>query len=220
MAPPFLAYYAVSTNNESLLRDSIKQAEFYREILHHNTTEPYKGLWEHIIGDPNGWGDRGLWSTGNGWAVAGMVRVLFTVYKWGSVPKWRYELSQLTAYIKEIIDGAMNVDRPDGLLRNYLNDTTWFGEISGTAIITASVYRMALLLPQSEFNTKKYIDWAEENRKAVARHVDKETGIIKPAVNPLNWGDRNEFVTGSPEGQSFGILLYTAWRDWKCANKA
>ena len=104
----------------------------------------------------------------------------------------------------------------NGLLRNYLNDKTWFGETSGTAILTAQIYRLATLFPSSEFNTPKYIQWAEKNRKTIAQHVDSRTGIVSPAINPLNWGDRTPFTTGSPEGQSFTILLHTAWRDWLC----
>ena len=110
MAPPFLAYYAVSTNNPSLLRETVKQATLYRQILLHNTTEKYHGLWEHIIGEKPNSGDRGLWSTGNGWAAAGMTRVLATVMKWPTSAGWRTDIELLKGYIKEILDGAMAVD--------------------------------------------------------------------------------------------------------------
>ncbi len=36
--------------------------------------------WQHIIGPQSQ--DTGLWSTGNGWAAYGMVRVLHTLQKW------------------------------------------------------------------------------------------------------------------------------------------
>ena len=100
----------------------------------------------------------------------------------------------------------------DGLLRNYLNDTTWFGEISGTGVLAATVYRMAVLDPATY--VPKYTKWADKLRIAVAAHV-RDDGIISPAVNPLGWGDREPFTTGSPEGQSFGTMLYAAYRDWK-----
>ena len=99
------------------------------------------------------------------------------------------------------------------MLRNYLNDTTWFGETSGTAILAATAYRMAKSDPKTFGST--YVKWAEARRGAVAAHIDRSTGIASPAVNPLGWGDRTPFTTGSPEGESFAVLLYAAYRDWK-----
>lgn len=32
----------------------------------------------------------------------------------------------------------------NGLLHNYLNDASWFGEISRTSLLTAAAYRMAV----------------------------------------------------------------------------
>lgn len=60
--------------------------------------------------------------------------------------------------------------------------------------------------------TVEMLRWAGENTKAIAAHVDK-IGIASPAVNPLVWGDRTPYTKGSPEGQSFLVLLYAAWRD-------
>lgn len=60
--------------------------------------------------------------------------------------------------------------------------------------------------------TANMLAWAKENMDAIASHVD-ENGLASPAVNPLGWGDRTPFTSGSPEGQSFIVLLYAAWRD-------
>ncbi|KAF5334560.1 hypothetical protein D9758_015779 [Tetrapyrgos nigripes] len=90
MAPPFLAYYAVSTSNLSLLLDTVDQCGFYRQILQLGSpsdvedyppspTDALNGLWRHIIGPQSS--DPGLWSTGNAWAAAGMTRILATVVK-------------------------------------------------------------------------------------------------------------------------------------------
>jgi hypothetical protein len=53
---------------------------------------------------------------------------------------------RLKGYIKEIIDGAVAQDRgpANGLLQNYVDDETWFGEVSGTAMLAATVYTMAV----------------------------------------------------------------------------
>ena len=223
MAPPFLAYYAVATANTSLLRLTIQQCGLYRQILQANMTttsqKNLQGVWEHIIG-PNDY-QPGLWSTGNAWAAAGMTRVLATTLKWTTSASWTQEQGLLIQYIKEIIDGIMkgsstSTEPSTGLLRNYLNDTTWFGETSGSALITSVVYRMAVLVPDVFGQRSEYIPWADKLRESVAAHVGVD-GILSPAINPLNWDGRTPYTTGSPEGQSFGVLLAAAYRDWICS---
>lgn len=216
MAPPFLAYLAVATKSTKLLRVAVRQCTLYRQILQTNTTGTSAGLWHHIIGQANQ--DLGFWSTSNAWAAAGMSRVLATILRWPTSRGWTDEVNLLTTYIREILDAAMRTDDDNttGLLRNYLDDTSWFGEISGTALFASVVYRMAILRPET-FETVHYLDWANRKRLAVAKHVDDYTGIGKPAVNPLNHLQREPFMDGSPEGQGFLVLLHAAYRDFTCA---
>ncbi|KAG6852992.1 hypothetical protein C0991_007708, partial [Blastosporella zonata] len=183
MAPPFLAYYAVDTSNITLLQEAVFQCQAYQQILHYNATSPngtFDGLWEHILGPVDNV-DPGLWSTGNAWAAAGMARVLATVIKAppftegndsesADITQWRgTAITTLTTLIKEVIDGAIAAG-PDaydgGLIRNYYGDSTIFGETSGSSMMAATVYRMAVLRP-TVFATKKYIHWAEGIRKVL-----------------------------------------------------
>ncbi|KAL1718315.1 hypothetical protein EV715DRAFT_201217 [Schizophyllum commune] len=219
MAPPFLAYYAADRQDEKLLRESVDQCSHYREVLQSNSTTTT--VWAHIVGPQSA--DPGLWSTGNGWAAAGATRVLATVLKsdLGNKVAWKDEaVNTLTTLIKEIVDGAMAMPEDDGLLRNYLNDTTTehgFGEISGSSLLAAVTYRMAVLQPQV-FGAE-YIAWAEAVRTtlggkdAVGQPHITTNGTVTPAVNPLGWTDTAPFTAGSPEGNNFVVLLYAAWRD-------
>src|ERR1700722_3742077 len=133
-----------------------------------------QGIWEQIMGQNYyhpGWG-----STGNGWA-AGMTRVLATMLKWEKSASWAHEQGLLTQWIKEIIDGTMegsltSIEPSTGLLRNYLNDTSWFGETSGTALISSVVYRMAVLVPEIFARGSRYMAWEGKMRKSVAAHVE------------------------------------------------
>ncbi|KAF8996258.1 family 88 glycosyl hydrolase [Cyathus striatus] len=220
MAPPFLAYYAVDTKNLTLLDETVKQCSLYRQILRHNTKASYKGVWEHIIGPQSQ--DKGLWSTGNAWAAAGMTRVLATVMKANLNISWRnHAVDELTGYIKEIVDGVMHAPADGGLLRNYLDNTDrnnhGFGETSGTSLMVAVVYRMAVLKP--DVFGKRYVQWADAVRKTIGgRDVNGSphvtvSGVVTPAVNPLGWYDPKPFTSGSPEGQCFVVLMYAAWRD-------
>ncbi|KAJ3711966.1 hypothetical protein C8R42DRAFT_595149 [Lentinula raphanica] len=224
MAPPFLAYYAADTYNTSLLQSAVEQCGMYRQALKTNLTSDvsYDGVWEHIVGPQSA--DLGIWGTGNGWASAGMTRVLATVVNApGSVTYgWKDEaVSNLTSWIEEIVQGAMGAPMVDGLLRNYLNDTSGdghgFGDISSSSLIASVVYRMAVLQPQT-FDSS-YVSWAEAirttlggNDSAGNPHVTTN-GTVTPAVNPLNWYDTTPYTAGSPEGNNFVVLMYAAWRD-------
>jgi len=234
MAPPFLAYYGVATDNATTLKEAVDQCLLYRQILHTNTTanaQPPEthppmasGLWQHIIGPS--WGDHGLWSTGNAWAAAGMTRVLATLLKAPThlCGSWKQEaVERLTKTIQEILDAVIrNPKDTNGLVRNYIDDSSWFGEVSGSSLFASVAYRIGTMSPMLTLNgcilkpddVVKYIAFAEGVRKTLGngQHISSN-GTVTPAINPLNWGDRQPFTQGSPEGNNFVVLLYAAWRD-------
>jgi hypothetical protein len=156
-----------------------------------------------------------------------MTRVLATVMKsnWTQDYNWKQSATaSLTQYIKEILDGAMHTSKDQGLLRNYYDNFNThdhgFGEISGSALLAATAYRMALLQP-STF-TSAYIAWADGIRHVIGgedssgkAHITPD-GVLTPVVNPYGWQDTTPYAGASPEGNSFAILLYAAWRD--CVN--
>ena len=91
MVPPFLAYYGVMTSNESLVSEAYTQIKLYRNYLRDPSAN---SRWKHVILGTNT--DPGHWSTGefrslvtlntsscdwlgNGWAAAGILRVLATI---------------------------------------------------------------------------------------------------------------------------------------------
>lgn len=104
----------------------------------------------------------------------------------GWEPSLKAEISTPKTVVKDILDAVIRVDKaePDEpLLRNYLNDTTWFGELSGTSLLAATAYRAVEL--DSETFGQEYVHWADEKRVAVEARIDTETGILAPVVNPL-----------------------------------
>lgn len=225
MAPPFIAYYGAATNNLSTLNVAVEQSELYRQILQTNNTWN-TGAWEHIINQVNGTGatDLGVWSTGNGWAAAGMTRVLATVMNAPIANEngdWQDDaISKLSGYIQEILDAAIwsNTDR--GLLRNYWSKAI-YGETSGASLLASVAYRMAVLQPDYScwLKIRRYVEWADDVRYLLGgTDVDGNphvtwNGTVTPSVNPLNWYDAVPYTAGSPEGQNFVVLMYAAWRD-------
>ncbi|KAL7940248.1 Six-hairpin glycosidase-like protein [Trichoderma barbatum] len=206
MSFPFLAYLAVQQGSTDLMAQTVAQCGLQRDVL--KTSQ--SANWRHIIGPQSQ--DTGLWSTGNGWAAYGMVRVLHTLQKWSGSASMTSQANQLKGWVQEILDGAMASGLDNGLLRNYLNDNSWFGDVSGTALLSAVAYRMAVndpgMFPQ------RYIDWADANRASLS--TKGGNGVFSPAVNPYGWLDRTPYTSGSPEGQAFIVYLYTAYRD--CIN--
>ena len=59
MVPPFLAYYGVLTQNETLLQIAYDQCRLYRQYL---VDDDAGGMWKHIVLGKNT--DSGHWSTG------------------------------------------------------------------------------------------------------------------------------------------------------------
>ncbi|KAM6492136.1 family 88 glycosyl hydrolase [Amanita muscaria] len=232
MAPPFIAYYGAAHDDISLLHEAVNQVANYQQVLLANrTSQAQIGSWVHIVGPQSA--DPGLWSTGNAWAAAGMLRVLATIQKAPVArqdPVWlNKSVRQMSFYIQQILDAAIRSPAKDGLLINYWNDGSnkdgrGYGEISGTSMLAAVAYRMATLkfagLP--DVKIRQYISWADNMRKIVGGLDSKgnphitANGIATPAVNPLNWYDTKPFTTGSPEGNNFVVLMYAAWRD--CVN--
>ncbi|KAK5637193.1 hypothetical protein RRF57_012905 [Xylaria bambusicola] len=193
MVPPALAYWAIQTANETLLHVAVEQCLLYRDVLMVPQPANAAELWHHIIGPRNE--DLGIWSTGNAWAAAGMARVLAT----GRKSPW--------ANTAITLDSA---EPEEPLLRNYLNDTTWFGEMSGTTLLVATTYRMATLVPRT-FG-ESYVVWADGKRGEVLKRIN-EDGLLSPVINPLDWNDRTP-GTASPEAQSFAVLMFAAHRDF------
>ncbi|KAI4648232.1 hypothetical protein J4E93_004644 [Alternaria ventricosa] len=210
MVPPALAYHGVFTSDIGMVKESVRQCQLYCEVL-----STSKGYWRHIV-NAEGTGsvksDDGAWCTSNAWAAAGMARVLATLRKSQYGSETADEQKMLLNMTKGILDGAIEADTDaSGLLRNYLDNETWFPEVAGTALMAATAFRMALLEPGT-FG-ERYVGWATCKLESVSRYIDEETGVAAPVVNSLKEGQRTPLNGINPEGQAFVVLLYAAWRD-------
>ncbi|MBW0563454.1 hypothetical protein O181_103169 [Austropuccinia psidii MF-1] len=138
MAPPFIAYYGAWSSNITLLELAYDQARLYRKALQ----DPHHKIWSWTHIKEGSFEDPGFWSTGNGWAAAGMMRLYATFHNLRDdnlrkkTETWRDDLAH---WIAEIIDGAYTYQYADSsLLPNYLasNESKHnYPECAGTAII-------------------------------------------------------------------------------------
>ncbi|KAI0919982.1 hypothetical protein AcV5_001913 [Taiwanofungus camphoratus] len=139
MVPPFLAYYGALSANESLLSEAYTQIKLYRQYLY----DSGPGLWKHIVlGNAT---DPGHWSTGNGWAAAGMLRVLATMQHSQYAGKMKSEMKDLVDWVQDIHNGMYaTLNQSSYLFTNYADDARTFADASSTALLASTVYRLAL----------------------------------------------------------------------------
>ncbi|KAI0667555.1 Six-hairpin glycosidase-like protein [Trametes maxima] len=239
MVPPFLAYYGVLTRNQSLVQQAYDQCRLYRKYL---VDDDAGGMWKHILLGTNT--DSGHWSTGNGWAAAGMLRVLGTIQHSQYAKSMKNQAKDLTNWVAEIHNGIYPHLRTNSLFGNYADDSASFDDASSTAILASTVYRLALL---SGIHT--HLPLAEQCRKALSAPTSTSSSSSSaPSSAPSSAStatapsasasstappsplahfttdmwltpvvNPNQFgIEGSrsPEGQAFVVEMYAAWRDW------
>lgn len=175
-------------------------------------------MWKHIIGpDDRPQRDTRLWATGNGWAASGLVRVLATATHANSILaniESKGLIAELFEITSDLIEGAMasatNGSPP--LLCNYLDDDSYFGDVAGTALIAASVFRLAKMAPEKQ--SKRQLDWAEQAWKNIQEVIAGRGGDVGPTPMPGVATSRVPSQTGSSQGHSFVVMCFAAQRDW------
>ncbi|KAH9465599.1 hypothetical protein Pst134EA_013480 [Puccinia striiformis f. sp. tritici] len=222
MLPPFLAYYGAATSNITLLQSAYDQVRLYRQKL--QTSSDTK-LWSHIIG--GSYEDRLYWSTGNGWAAAGMMRVYATFNNlrdpglFAQTETWRHDLAE---WVLEITTAAFTHQQLDTeLIPNYMLTTDPkrnYPDCSGTALIASAAYRLASLEPS--YVSQLPMNAMAKSRIAIfSKYTNITTGAVGPVVDPMDWnaekafnGSKAEVGHVSPEGQALVLLLYAAWNSY------
>ena len=157
-APPFLAFYGLVQNNETLLQMAYDQCRLYRDEL---ITDEY--LWAHVrLGS---WQDEGAWATGNAWAAMGIMRVYATIEKSSFRESMSAQLVELGNWAAQITQQSWRYRSPiTGGLYNYLgsDSTSQFVDLAATALMAAATYRVSqygiddsmvgfLLLPRASY---------------------------------------------------------------------
>ena len=185
-APPFLA--AMGYYDEALV-----QIEGYRKRL----WNPEKKLLAHIWDDgKQQFKDGNFWGGGNGWAAAGLARVI------RSLPRDRpQDRERLAAFAAEIIEGCLKNQRPDGLFHNVVDQPSTFVETNLAQMLSYAIYDGIAQgwLPAT------YRESADTMR-AAARGKMNALGFVEGVCSAPNF-DRPGVST---EGQAFCIMMEAA----------
>jgi unsaturated rhamnogalacturonyl hydrolase len=189
MAPPFLAAAGHP-------QEAVKQVVGYRKIL----WNPDKQLFYHIWDDDKHEFERKLfWGVGNGWAAAGMSRVIHWLPDSMAVEK-----TMIAGFIREVVDGCLQYQRQDGLFYDILDDPSTFVETNAAQMLSYSIYKGV----KGNWLDRKYLQHADQMRTAVYQKVDS-FGLVQGVCGAPNF---NRPGTAT-EGQAFFLLMEAAYRD-------
>jgi rhamnogalacturonyl hydrolase YesR len=189
MLPPFLAVAGQGA-------EAVRQVKGYRRIL----LDPEKKLYYHIWDQDRGRFERKLlWGVGNGWAAAGMTRVVRAL-----PASMNDDKNMIKGFIKELIDAALKYQRDDGLFNDILDDPSSFVDTNSAQMFAYSIYRGV----KGGWLDNSYLRYADRMRKAAHSKVDP-FGLVQGVCGAPNF---NRPGTAT-EGQAFFLLMEAAYND-------
>ncbi|KAH9979414.1 hypothetical protein BGW80DRAFT_1472334 [Lactifluus volemus] len=191
MVPPFLAYYGLTTGNQSMMQEAYNQIRLYRNYLADRSAN---GLWRHIV---LGWGGTDL-GIGNGWAAAGMLRVLGTLNR---------SSTHLENWVTEIHRAMYPYLQSNGLFKNYVDVNGNFDDASSSALLAST----PLHPPSRTYPPRPLFFHFHLDRGLFNTPHFTSDGWLTPVVDP---DEISKEGAESPEGEAFVLMLYAAWRDW------
>ena len=195
-APPFLA--AMGYYDEAL-----KQIEGYKKRLWLPQKQLLAHIWDegtHQFKDPKCWGG------GNGWAAAGLARVI------RSLPATRRnDREHLATFARQIIDGCVRHERPDGLFHDVVDQPGTYVETNLAQMLAFATYEgvAAGWLPAT------YRAHADRMRTAARAKMDAY-GYVQGVASAPNF-DRPGIST---EGQSFCVMMEASGQKMPPGRKA
>jgi len=189
MAPPFLAVAGATA-------EAVKQIEGMRRLLWDAKAKLFSHIWDDGKKD---FERRAFWGVGNGWAAAGMCRVL------GALPVgMKAERKGLLDHVREVLDGCLRHRRSDGLFHDVVDDPKTFVETNLGQQLAYTIYRGV----RAGWLERSYLAEAEVMRRAARAKVDG-SGYVRDVCGSPTF----EAPGTATEGQAFFILMEAAARD-------
>lgn len=172
--------------------EAMRQLDGYWNILY----TPENGLLAHQWSDAESrFLRRDAWAVGNGWAMAGMARVI------ALLPENHPGRARLIRRVQQLISATLPCQMADGAFHDVLDDPSTFREVNFAQMLAYTIYRGvkegwldASLLPHAE--KARAAALAEVDQYGLVRNVCGAPYFDKPGV--------------APEGQAFHILMEAA----------
>lgn len=196
------------------------QISLYRSALFDADVSLWRHIYPNTTDSPGYITDPYHWSTGNGWAAAGMLRVLATIKNSAFASQFQKEMADLDDWIIEVHTGMSNHLPTSGIFFNYADqrqavtdDAPSFPDAASTALFASTVYRHIVL--SNPPNYSRILAAAEAARNALysndgQMHFDGN-GWLMPVVDPAAFLNQGSM---SPEAQCFVLQLQNNWQAW------
>jgi unsaturated rhamnogalacturonyl hydrolase len=185
-APPFLA----ATGHYD---EAPHQIEGFRKRL----WDPQKKLLAHIWDDtPDAKNPKEFWGGGNGWAAAGLARVI------RSLPAdQKDDRQRLSGFVQDIIDGCLVHQRADGLFHDVIDHPDTFIEANLAQMLAFAAYTGV----SGGWLPNKYRTAADRMRNAARSKMDS-SGYVQSVCGAPNFDHQGT----STEAQAFAIMMEAA----------
>ena len=128
MAPPFLAVAGE-------MDEAIRQIQGMKKRLWNVENRLYSHIWNE---DRQALKRAAHWGVGNGWAAAGLTRVIRILPE-----SLAGEKQELATHLKDLLDGCLTYQRQDGLFHDVLDHPETFVETNLAQMLAYSIYRGA-----------------------------------------------------------------------------
>ncbi|QGQ96381.1 glycosyl hydrolase [Paenibacillus psychroresistens] len=183
MAPPFLA--AAGHPEEA-----VKQIDGFRSLLWLTDKQMYAHMWDD---EKQAYVREDCWGVGNGWAAAGIVRVIKAL-----PDSMELERNRLIGYLKEVLAGCLIYQRKDGLFHDVLDNTESFVETNTAQMLAYAIFNAI----NENWIDDSYLDAARRMRAAANTKVD-EYGLVQGVCGAPTFSKAGT----APEGQAFFLLM-------------
>ncbi len=190
MSPPFL-----SAAGHHL--EAFQQIKGYIALLYDPERKLFSHIWDESKKD---FARKDFWGVGNGWALAGMTRVIATL-----PGVMKAEKNELIDQVKTGIDACLEYMRDDGLFHDVLDNKNSFVETNLSQMLAYTIYRGM----KAGWLNSSYLPFAEKMRKATYEKVD-DFGYIQ-GVCGAPFFDRPGIAA---EGQAFFLLMEAAAQEY------
>jgi rhamnogalacturonyl hydrolase YesR len=136
------------------------------------------------------------WGGGMGWAAAGLARTLRLLPE--SKQEYRAELA---AFLKDVVDGCLKCERPDGLFHNNVDRPESFVETNLSQMLAYAIY----VSVEGGWLDRGYLARAERMRRAARAKVDAY-GFVQGACGAPHFNQPGV----STEAQAFFLMMEAA----------
>ena len=185
MLPPFLA-------RAGYFDEAMRQLDGYWDILY----KPENSLLAHQWSDAeNRFLRKDAWAVGNGWAMAGMSRVI------DLLPENHPGRKRLIFRVQRLLNAALPYQLDDGAFHDVIDDPATFREVNFAQMLAYTIYRGV----KGGWLDETFLPFAEKARAAALVEVDA-FGLIRNVCG-APFFDRAGIA---PEGQAFHILMEAA----------